>query len=338
VLRADLVAIVGDGTPRVVGTPGAAAGRDRIAGILESLGLRVERQRTRIERRAGAVDLENLVAAIDGTGADAGPAIAVVAHSDSVVGSPGASDDGAGVAALCAVARALVARPPVHGVLLVVTDGEERGLLGAQAFMAQHAAASGLRAVVNLDARGAAGPAAIFELGPESAWLADLIADFVPAPRTQSLAAAIYERMPNGTDFTVFLEGGATGFNVAFIGDVAAYHRPEDTVERQSPWTREHMAQTALGLVRGIDARWPEGGVGPSPAACRGRSSRASSSWSHRRCSAGSCLRRHRRPASTSSARPNVRGPSRSSAGWRRACLRSAPGHGSADACRRGMR
>jgi hypothetical protein len=264
VLRADLVAIVGDGTPRVVGTPGAAAGRDRIAGILESLGLRVERQRTRIERRAGAVDLENLVAAIDGTGADAGPAIAVVAHSDSVVGSPGASDDGAGVAALCAVARALVARPPVHGVLLVVTDGEERGLLGAQAFMAQHAAASGLRAVVNLDARGAAGPAAIFELGPESAWLADLIADFVPAPRTQSLAAAIYERMPNGTDFTVFLEGGATGFNVAFIGDVAAYHRPEDTVERQSPWTREHMAQTALGLVRGIDARWPEGGVVPA--------------------------------------------------------------------------
>jgi hypothetical protein len=58
------LAIVGDGTPRVVGTPGAAAGRDRIAGILESLGLRVERQRTRIERRAGTVDIENLVAGI----------------------------------------------------------------------------------------------------------------------------------------------------------------------------------------------------------------------------------------------------------------------------------
>jgi Zn-dependent M28 family amino/carboxypeptidase len=29
-------------------------------------------------------------------------------------GSPGASDDGAGVAALCAVARALVARPPLR--------------------------------------------------------------------------------------------------------------------------------------------------------------------------------------------------------------------------------
>ena len=262
-LRADVETVVGDGTPRVAGTPGAAEGRDRIAGILESLGLSVERQRTRIERRAGAVDLENLVAAIDGTGADAGPAIAVVAHSDSVPGSPGASDDGAGVAALCAVARALVARPPEHDVLLLVTDGEERGLLGAQAFMAQHPAAASLRAVVNLDARGASGPAAIFELGPQSAWLAELIAGFVPAPRTQSLAAAIYERMPNGTDFTVFLEAGITGFNVAFIGDVAAYHRPEDTVGRQSPWTRAHMAGTALGLVRGLDARWP--GLGAIP-------------------------------------------------------------------------
>lgn len=263
-LRADLVTVVGDGTPRVVGTPGAAAGRERIAGILSSLGLAVERQRTRIERRAGAVDVENLVAVVKGVGSDERPALAVVAHSDSVVGSPGASDDGAGVAALCAVARALVARPPVHDVLLLVTDGEERGLLGAQAFMAQHPAAASLRAVVNLDARGAAGPAAIFELGPQSAWLADVIAWSDPAPRTQSLAAAIYERMPNGTDFTVFLQAGASGFNVAFIGDVAAYHRPEDTVERQSPWTRAHLAETALGLVRGLDARWPEGGVIPA--------------------------------------------------------------------------
>ncbi|MFM8872331.1 MAG: M28 family peptidase, partial [Phycisphaerales bacterium] len=270
VLRADLVTIVGDGTPRVVGTPGAAAGRDRIAGILSSLGLEVERQRTHIERRAGSVDVENLVALIDGTGSDDAPAIAVVAHSDSVVGSPGASDDGAGVAALCAVARALVARPPAHDVLLLVTDGEERGLLGAQAFMAQHPAAASLRAVVNLDARGAAGPAAIFELGPQSAWLSDVIDGFVPAPRTQSLAAAIYERMPNGTDFTVFLKAGASGFNVAFIGDVAAYHRPEDTVERQSPWTRAHLAGTALGLVRGLDARWPEGGVIPAERAVFG--------------------------------------------------------------------
>ena len=265
VLRADLESIVGDGTPRVVGTPGAAAGRDRIAGILESLGLQVERQRTRIERRAGAVDLENLVAAVDGTGEDAGPAIAVVAHSDSVVGSPGASDDGAGVAVLCAVARALVARPPVHDVLLIVTDGEERGLLGAQAFMAQHRWAGELRAVVNLDARGAAGSANVFETGPETAWCAGIVARHVSAPRAQSLAAEVYRRMPNGTDFTVFLGHGVTGFNVAFIGDAAAYHAPEDTFERQSAATREHMARTALELVRGIDAELPGDGAPVPP-------------------------------------------------------------------------
>jgi hypothetical protein len=271
-LADDVRSVVGDGAPRVVGSPEAAAGRGRIAARLAELGLDVDRQSVRIERRAGVVELENLVARIPGSahGADRGEAsaargvigaIAVVAHSDSAPGSPGASDDGAGVASVLAVARALRDRPAAHDVVLLITDGEERGLLGAQAFMAQHPWAGDLRAVVNLDARGAAGSATIFETGPETAWCADIIARHVSAPRAQSLAAEVYRRMPNGTDFTVFLGHGIPGFNVAFIGDAAAYHTPLDTFERQSAATREHMAQTALELVRGIDAELPSDGA-----------------------------------------------------------------------------
>jgi len=270
-LAEDVRVVVGDGAPRVVGSPAAAAGRDRIAARLRELGLAVERHAVRVERRAGVVELENLVARVPGRGAghardEARPArgavgaIGVVAHSDSAPGSPGASDDGAGVAAVLAVARALRERPAAHDVVLVVTDGEERGLLGAQAFMAQHRWAGDLRAVVNLDARGAAGSANVFETGPETAWCAGVIARHVSAPRAQSLAAEVYRRMPNGTDFTVFLGHGVTGFNVAFIGDAAAYHAPADTFERQSAATRGHMAQTALELVRGIDAELPADG------------------------------------------------------------------------------
>ena len=261
--RMDLEAFVGDGSARVAGSPAGAAARERLVAMLGEVGLPVERQRMRIERRAGAVELENLVARIPGR--EAGPAeVAVVAHSDSVPGSPGASDDGAGVACALGVARALVALPPVRDVLLVVTDGEERGLLGAQAFLAQHPAAGRLRAVVNLDARGASGPAFVFETGPETAWLAELLARRVPAVRTGSLMGTVYGAMPNGTDFTAFLKAGSTGFNVAFIGDVAAYHSAADTVERQSAASRRHMGLTSLALVRALDEELPRGAPVPT--------------------------------------------------------------------------
>jgi hypothetical protein len=276
-LADDVRSVVGDGAPRVVGSPEAAAGRGRIAARLAELGLDVDRQSVRIERRAGVVELENLVARIPGSahGADRGEAstargvigaIAVVAHSDSAPGSPGASDDGAGVASVLAVARALRGRPAVHDVVLLITDGEERGLLGAQAFMAQDPAAKELRAVVNLDARGASGPAFIFETGPETAWLSEQVAARVTAPRTSSLMSVVYGAMPNGTDFTVFLKAGISGFNIAFLGDMAAYHTPLDTVDRQSAQSRQHMGQTALELVRALDERMPDAGPPPGRA------------------------------------------------------------------------
>ena len=145
-------------------------------------------------------------------------------------------------------------------VLFVVTDGEERGLLGAQAFVAQHPSAAGIRAVVNMDARGACGPAFVFETGPETAWLSKVMAAEVPGVRTNSLMGVVYAAMPNGTDFTVFLRTGVTGYNVAFIGDVGAYHTPDDVPARLRPATLAHMGQTALELVRALDVSLPPEG------------------------------------------------------------------------------
>ena len=257
---ADLRAFVGDGTPRVVGSPAAAGGRDRVVGILDGLGLAVERRPARVERRAGTVEIENLVVRIPGREPGAAR-VAVVAHTDSAPGAPGASDDGAGVACALGVVRSLRADPPRHDTLLVLTDGEERGLLGAQAFVANDPAAAELRAVVNLDARGASGPAFVFETGAETAWLSSILARRVPAARAHSLMGVVYGAMPNGTDFTPFLRQGISGFNVAFIGDVGAYHTPDDTVERQSAASRAHMGMTAISLVRALDEELPEEGI-----------------------------------------------------------------------------
>jgi hypothetical protein len=259
---ADLREFVGDGTPRVAGTPGAVAGRDRLARLFGTLGLQVERQAAHVERRAGSVDLENLVIRVPGA-RPGSPRVAVVAHSDSAPGAPGASDDGAGVACAVGIARALVAEQPEHDVLVVITDGEERGLLGAELFMAQHPLAKGLRAVVNMDARGAAGPAFVFETGPETAWLADLLARRVDAPRTSSLMGVVYGAMPNGTDFTISKNRGIAGLNFAFIGRQFDYHAATSTPANLDAGSLQHMGDQVTAVALELSGSSPLPARGP---------------------------------------------------------------------------
>jgi Zn-dependent M28 family amino/carboxypeptidase len=63
----------------------------------------------------------------------------LAAHYDSVPTGLGASDDGAAVAAMLETLRALRAgSPPRNEVMVLLTDGEEAGLLGATAFVDEH--------------------------------------------------------------------------------------------------------------------------------------------------------------------------------------------------------
>ena len=102
---------------------------------------------------------ENVVARLEGTN-DGGKAFLLMAHYDSVSTAPGASDDGAGVASMLETLRALKAGPPLkNDVIFLFTDGEERGLLGARAFVDSHPWAEDVGVVLNLEARGNTGPA-----------------------------------------------------------------------------------------------------------------------------------------------------------------------------------
>src|SRR4029453_6210943 len=69
-----------------------------------------------------------------------GPAVVLMAHYDGVPGGPAAADAGSGPAAILETLRALRAGPPLaHDVIALITDGEEAGLLGAAAFVREHA-------------------------------------------------------------------------------------------------------------------------------------------------------------------------------------------------------
>jgi len=148
-----------DRQAHVSGSPENAALRDRIVSVLKRIGYRPEVQRRFHCKpdigRCGPV--ENIMAVSKGTSSDG--AILLTAHYDSAWAGPGIADDGAGVAAVLEIARMARLQPEfAHDVIILLTDAEEQGLLGADAFVRHHPLFPSVRAVINLEARGASGP------------------------------------------------------------------------------------------------------------------------------------------------------------------------------------
>ena len=249
--REILKELVGDGVPHPMGSAADAKVRDLIVKRLTALGYTAELQTGLSCNEIGAAcgTPTNIVAT---RGAFAGnDAVMLAAHYDSVPAGPGASDDGVGVANLLEIARVLSVMPqPKHPIVLLVTDGEEGGLLGAALFTREHPLAKHIWAAVNMDTRGVSGPSLMFETGTANAWLMRLYGRSTLQPITNSLCYVIYKSLPNNTDFTVFKTAAYQGFNLAFIGDVADYHTPLDSFENASPSTMQHQGANALsGLL-----------------------------------------------------------------------------------------
>jgi hypothetical protein len=196
-------------------------------------------------------EVKNVVARLEGQ--EAGPAVMVAAHYDSVPAGPGASDDGVGAASVLEIARALkTTAPPRHPVIFLIDEGEEDGLLGAEAFVASDPWSKDVRAAVNMDNRGTSGPSAMFETGSANAWLMRMYAKTVRHPDATSIFYAVYKLLPNDTDFTVFKRAGYQGFNFAFIGDVAHYHTPLDDFANASANSIQQEGGSALTTLRAL--------------------------------------------------------------------------------------
>jgi hypothetical protein len=184
-----------------------------------------------------------------------GKAIVLLAHYDSVPAGPGASDDESGAAAVLETVRALKARggKSLHPVIAVITDGEEAGLLGAQAFLENPTLKARVGAVVNVEARGTRGRSLLFQTSPGDSKLIDLYAQNLPFYATSSLYAEIYRMLPNDTDLTLFIKQGFTSFNFAFSENVADYHTPLDRRENLSPLTLQEQGDNMLGIASALE-------------------------------------------------------------------------------------
>lgn len=242
--------------PHPVGSAHHARIRDYLLSSLTDLGVDAELQRTKQLRPPWsgthiASPVENVIGRLRGR--ESTGAILIVGHYDSVVRSPGASDDGAAVVAMLETVRALRAGPPLRNdVIFLFSDAEEVNLLGAQAFAREHPAMREVRVVLNYEARGVTGPSLMFEPGERSGWLVEAWAASDIRPIGTSVAAAVYEWMSNDTDFTVFREASLPGLNFAYIESYHGYHSGEDDLSHTDLRSVQHHGASMVALARAL--------------------------------------------------------------------------------------
>jgi hypothetical protein len=193
--------------------------------------------------------VNNLIAKIPGTSPTG--AVMLVAHFDSVPSGPGAGDDGASVAAILETIRAVKAGLALRNDLIVLfTDGEELGLLGAKDFVETYPALHNIKVVLNFEMRGDEGSSMMFQTSSHDSWLVDQLAAAAPFPYATSAAASVYKRLPNDTDLTVFLDAGMAGMNFAASGGVTRYHTALDNADLLDQRTLQHQGTYALSMAR----------------------------------------------------------------------------------------
>ncbi|RLK03317.1 M20/M25/M40 family metallo-hydrolase [Tenacibaculum discolor] len=236
--------------------------QDYLVKELKKLNLEPEIQyQTAINKKwRAATTTENIIARIKGT--EDGKALLLLTHYDSNPHSSlGASDAGSGVVTILEGIRAYLAtnKAPKNDIIILFSDAEELGLLGAQAFVENHPWAKDVGLVLNFEARGSGGSS--YMLMETNGKNKTLLTEFLNAnpnyPAANSLMYGVYKKLPNDTDLTVFREkGNINGFNFAFIDDHFDYHTEQDSYERLNRETLLHQADyftTSLNYFANAD-------------------------------------------------------------------------------------
>jgi len=247
-----LARLLGDETPHPIGSAANMLVKARLVERLTELGFTPEVQETVACSFKWPVcgRVQNVLARIDGQQRSS---VLLMAHYDSVASAPGAGDDGAGVATLLEVARAMHdAAQHRNSVVFAFTDGEEAGLLGAEAFFSQHAWADDVAAVINVEGSGSQGPSLLLRSGPKSGAVLDAFRKVARFPVASSFSEEFFKRLPNDTDLSVANHVGKAGVDFAFAGERNHYHSRGDSIANLSLSTLQHHGENALPLARAL--------------------------------------------------------------------------------------
>ncbi|MGD9895387.1 MAG: M28 family peptidase [Dehalococcoidia bacterium] len=145
-------------------------------------------------------------------------AVLVGAHHDTVPGSPGADDNGAGVAALLELARVLVPMRFRRSIILAALDMEEIGLIGTRALLPDLRRERPMRGAVILESIGYTATAAASQRVPQGM---DVL--------YRSQMARLRRRGVAG-DFTALIHNGRSGRLARALGEGLAQTAGADAV------------------------------------------------------------------------------------------------------------
>ncbi|HWC55339.1 MAG TPA: M20/M25/M40 family metallo-hydrolase, partial [Sphingomicrobium sp.] len=190
-------------------------------------------------------------------GPTTGKALLLSAHYDSVPVGPGAADDGIGVATLLEIGAILKDRPLKRPVMLLFNEGEELGLVGARAFLADPLSYN-VDSLLNFEARGVTGPSRMFETSVPNGSAMSVYANAVRSPSASSLSTDLARLIPNDTDVTTYKERGWLTLNSAITGNETHYHSPADDLASLDTKSLQNMGDEGLALATRLSAGTPQ--------------------------------------------------------------------------------
>jgi hypothetical protein len=249
--KARLAVILGDQRPHPADSAADDAVRARLVAQLQQMGLKpIVRDQFACNdfqkaRLVACARVRNVIAIL---WPSTGKALLLSAHYDSVPVGPGASDDGIGVATLLEVGSILKQRPLKRPVILLFNEGEELGLIGARAFLADPLSQN-VDSLLNFEARGVNGPVTMFETNQPNAAAIAAYAAAVRHPFASSLSTDVARLIPNDTDVTTYKERGWLTLNSAIVGNETRYHSPGDDLAGLDMRSLQDMGDEALALA-----------------------------------------------------------------------------------------
>ena len=179
---------------------------------------------------------QNVIATLNGTDPNSDAIFIICAHYDTTKTSPGANDDGSGVAAMLAIANICSQYSFNHTIRFIAFSGEEVGTYGSHAYAKKaYEKGENIRAVLNLETFGytSNGGTELFLLKTErTEWISQF---------SQEIAEQYYQFcnltiIPNGNrpcDHQAFLEFGYDAVQYVQLNrDDYPLHTPEDSLDK----------------------------------------------------------------------------------------------------------
>jgi len=255
---------------RLAGSAGGARARGWIIRELRALGVAPigtsYEQPVRITRRTASADTlgANIIARIPGKNPNA-PVIVLSAHYDHLGVRNGevfngADDDASGCIAVLTIAERVKKAALEHDLVIAFFDGEETGLLGAKAFVANPSVPLNRIAIdVSLDMVSRQDAGALWVAGlSHNPFLRDIVASVAAKSRVKILLGHDTKDLKPGDDWTNSSDHSAfhsKGVPFLYLGveDHPDYHKAGDDVGKIDPVFYRGVVDFAEQLVRAID-------------------------------------------------------------------------------------